>query len=324
MCNTNTTFLHHYGGEEKNSFVKIVNAEINMEDDVNEVQIFNQSSYYDYENFLKLAQKCKNKFSIFSSNIQSVSAKFDFLKIFIERLRNENFEFSVICLQETWLSENDCANSFELDGYKLLSQGKVSSSKGGLFTYVNNKYDSVIKSKLNSYQSWEGLLVKINKGNHLSKPVIVGNIYRPPRETVDKYKEFITEFSPILKSFEKSNNEIALAGDYNVNSLKVNQKDIVGEYFDNMTCHSFYPHITYPTRFSRNNCSLIDNIWCKLSDISLDSTSGILIDKFSDHQPYFTIFNGIGTYERPPAFVTIHTQNEESIKKFEPEIVILL
>ena len=91
-----------------------------------------------------------------------------------------------------------------------------------------------------------------------------------------------------------------------------------------MTGHSFYPHITYPTRFSKNNASLIDQIWCRLSDISLDSTSGILVDKFSDHQPYFTILNSIDKFEQPPTFVNIRKQDDQSVKNFEAEIEILL
>ncbi len=38
-------------------------------------------------------------------------------------------------------------------------------------------------------------------------PIIIGNIYRPPNKLVDFYNEFISELSPVLKSFE--NNESA-------------------------------------------------------------------------------------------------------------------
>ena len=39
------------------------------------------------------------------SNIQSINAKFDQLRIILEGLERQNCEFSAICLQETWLSE---------------------------------------------------------------------------------------------------------------------------------------------------------------------------------------------------------------------------
>ncbi len=41
----------------------------------------------------------KNKFSIFSTNIQSIKAKFDELKIFFENIGTLGTEFSAICTQ---------------------------------------------------------------------------------------------------------------------------------------------------------------------------------------------------------------------------------
>ena len=39
------------------------------------------------------------------------------------------------------------------------------------------------------------------------------------------------------------------------------------------------------------NGSLIDNFFCKLSTASLEATTGILINQFSDHLPYFLFLN---------------------------------
>ncbi len=49
----------------------------------------------------------KNKLSIFSTNIQSINAKIDKLRIFMERLHKTNFAFSTLCVQESWLFEGD-------------------------------------------------------------------------------------------------------------------------------------------------------------------------------------------------------------------------
>ncbi len=43
-----------------------------------------------------------------------------------------------------------------------------------------------------------------------------------------------------------------------------------------ITENSFYPKITLPTRFSNKHGTLIDNIFCKLTDMT---TSVILIKK---------------------------------------------
>ena len=61
-----------------------------------------QSSYYDIDKVGEVAKTCLNDFSILTTNIESLNAKFDELLIHITELKNINFKYSVICLQETW------------------------------------------------------------------------------------------------------------------------------------------------------------------------------------------------------------------------------
>ena len=72
-----------------------------------ELQTTRRSSCYDLDNFDKLTCSTHKCFSILSTNIQSINAKFNELEAFVEDLGKHNFKFSVICLQETWLSDND-------------------------------------------------------------------------------------------------------------------------------------------------------------------------------------------------------------------------
>ncbi len=66
--------------------------------------------------------------------------------------------------------------------------------------------------------------------------------------------------------------------------------------------HNFYPKITLPTRLSNKHGTLIDNFICKLTETTLDTTSGILIKQFSDHQPFFTILNNINQRHHAPKY----------------------
>ena len=75
-------------------------------DENNELPIIRRSSYYDFDKFNSLAQTNDKQFSILSSNIQSINAKFSELEAFVNDLSSLNFVFSIICLQESWLSEN--------------------------------------------------------------------------------------------------------------------------------------------------------------------------------------------------------------------------
>ncbi len=77
--------------------------------------------------------------------------------------------------------------------------------------------------KLNKYDSWEGQVIKITKGG-LNKPLIIANIYRPSKDLNDKYRQFTNELMPILKSLERKNAEVIIAGDLNIDLLKINEK----------------------------------------------------------------------------------------------------
>ncbi len=80
----------------------------------------------------------------------------------------------------------------------------------------------------------------------------------------------------LLGSLESNNNEAILAGDINIDLLKLNNKQVFSEYFDMLTCKSFYRKITLPTRLSNNSATLIDNFLCKLTDSTTETTTGIL------------------------------------------------
>ena len=103
----------------------------------------------------------------------------------------------------------------------------------------------------------------------------------------------------------KTVTELIIAGDYNIDLLKVNEKDVIREFFDILTSHSLYPKITLPTRFSNQNETLINNFFCILSSSTLNSISGILLKKFSDHQPYFICLNPILHREPPPKYIKV-------------------
>ncbi len=90
---------------DNNSFVKIIDEDVNYDEDMNQIQVIHHSSYYDIENLKSSLKNCKNKFSIFSTNIQSINVKFNEPQIFVKRLKQANYMFSAICIQESCLSE---------------------------------------------------------------------------------------------------------------------------------------------------------------------------------------------------------------------------
>ena len=88
--------------------------------------------------------------------------------------------FNVICLQECSISDQTYSLNIQLPGYDCITQIKSSSDRGGLRIYVDNKFQYGVCLNLNMYEHWEGQII-YPKGGGLPKPIIIGNIYRPPR-----------------------------------------------------------------------------------------------------------------------------------------------
>ena len=106
------------GGIEK----KILNIlDINSNNNENnELPPIRQSSYYDFENVYSVAKNNNKHFSILSSNIQSINAKFSELEAFVNDLSSLHFKFSIICLQDSWLSDTDDLSLIQLSGYDYI------------------------------------------------------------------------------------------------------------------------------------------------------------------------------------------------------------
>ena len=116
--------------------------------------------------------------------------------------------------------------------------------------------------------------------NMLSRKIILGNVNRRHRETSTDHKTFIDEFSPILAQLEQSHSEVIIAGDFNINLLDIKTKDKV------------------------------------LALLLL----GILVDRFSDHQPYFMSLNLRTVNIIPHKYITINKQRPIAIQNFKEEL----
>ena len=76
-----------------------------------------------------------------------------------------------------------------------------------------------------------------------------------------------------------------------------------------------------PTRISRRSATLIDNFLGRNSEKLTRAASGILIDTFSDHQPYFISIEGNHSYNKQPKYIKVSNQSPENIEKFKNELI---
>ena len=135
---------------------------------------------------------------------------------------------------------------------------------------------------------FESLFIELPTSKQ-NKHIILGNIYKPPKENNNNsnIESFISELSPKLHNLARSKANIMIAGDFNINLLQLKSRPAFSNFFDVMLTNSFWPTITFPTRFSENTCTLIDNLYYKSNSNNALISSGILVTDISDHLPCF-------------------------------------
>ena len=81
-------------------------------DDTGEPLLFQNSPYYENSEFIDLLSEKYDIFSVYSLNCQSINAKFELLKSYIEIYNSNEHKISAICLQETWLAADSDTSLF--------------------------------------------------------------------------------------------------------------------------------------------------------------------------------------------------------------------
>ena len=113
--------LERYGGTEVNSLTHVIGNDIEIDIlNTNQIPSVKNYPYMNNEEFISFCGKHQNNFSILSLNIQSLRAKFNEFEVLVETLRNNGCKLSIICLQETWLTENSSLSGLQIEGYEFI------------------------------------------------------------------------------------------------------------------------------------------------------------------------------------------------------------
>ena len=296
---------------------------LNLDDDCDEEmpRLFTQSPYISNEEALEIMSQQKNKFSLLSLNIQSLLSKHDQLQSYMYYF---NHSYSVICLQETWLSSLHDVSILKIDGYQFIHKPKSVSQHGGVGFYINDALDFTILSTVVNDDLCDSLFVEFIiklPCTYQTYKIILGNIYRPPRQSVENYSAFITSLEQTLESFENINNVI-LVGDFNIDLLKIRQNEHANSFFETLLSNGYIPTITQPTRITDYSKTLIDNCFIKCFDNSPVTNSAILLQNISDHQPYLTCFDYSIQTKPAPKFIKTQTKSPKAIENLKNELKI--
>ena len=319
MANSNS-FIHNTGLTEENSLVHLLDAISPQEE--NEADIIEHSKYYDDKDFNNALQSYNSKISMLSLNCQSISAKFDKLKLFLDDVNNQN-PISIICIQETWGHEGIQMNYFSLPNYRLINANRRLTAHGGLIIYIHNDFEFKELNEefpiTHTSNSFESLFVEVWRKNYSNQKYVIGNIYRLPLYDSDNLTSFTNEYIEILNTLRNRSKFVYLCGDFNIDLLKMSSNNNYNMFFDNVISSGFAPKITLPTRICDTSSTLIDNVYT--NTIDKKHTSGILIRPISDHQMYFCMLNENYTKaNNAHRYIEVEVCNEYSIDQFRNEI----
>ena len=130
-------------------------------------------------------------------------------------------EIRVVCLQETWTSENEDICLCKLPIYKLFHKGKKCCNHGGLFMYVHERFDAQPLDPAFVCTKWEGHCVNISQTEPYIKQHVIGNIYKPPYEGLEDFNLFLTEFHDSVNTLFGYGHSSYICCDFNINLLKI-------------------------------------------------------------------------------------------------------
>ena len=134
--------------------------DINFDNETeNEPWLFQNSPYYHTHEFCRLLDSKRDAFIILSLNCQSLHAKFEYLRTYLESYNN--YKIGAVCLQETWLAADSDLSLLQLDGYNLISVGKSCSAHGGVAIYLHENFNFKIIDHGMSSDIWDGQIIEI-------------------------------------------------------------------------------------------------------------------------------------------------------------------
>ena len=80
------------------------------------------------------------------------------------------------------------------------------------------------------------------------------------------------DFSPVVQTLSNISKNVVLAGDFNIDLLKLNSNSKYQEFYYTLSEFDFLPIITSPTRISKRHATFIDHMYCKSPNPLIIST----------------------------------------------------
>ena len=253
---------------------------VNLYEDINEK---NSCDYQSVDDFQNLIKNSKEVFSSLSLNIRSLKKNFYNFRNFIRDISTDQFQFSVIGLQEIWSKSNIKLNNY----HPLISNERTERRGGGVGFYIKSdlKFQKIDNLSLFDEGVFESICLKIFCGKDRYR--LVANFYRPPNSSIKDFNNKMNDFFQMLELEQHFKNavEVILLGDFNCNLINHETHKDTNDFLNLFLSNSFLPLITLPSRVTDTSSTLIDNIWTNAKHDKF--SSGLLLEHLSDHLPIF-------------------------------------
>jgi hypothetical protein len=270
-----------------NSSTCLTNILSNNEDSQLEQQLLMPSRYHDTEEFANVAKHCTNGYiSLLNTNSRSLIKNKDQYDTLLKYVHDtSNFQFDILCFEETWLSP-ELENLVKFDSYnQIFSHKQPNKEGGGLAIFIKDhiefhtRDDIVIPNHLKNL--FDGLFIDISV--HQEKYTI-GVMYRSPsHDTIAEVTSFLEQ---VIDNLQSDNRKIVLLGDLNINLLNADNHHLTRKYLDVMITNNLIPRITLPTRVSPSSATLIDHLF---TNINQTNFTGTLLTDITDHYSNFLL-----------------------------------
>ena len=201
---------------------------------------FKDSQYFTSEESTRnLNNFGKRSFSVLHLNIRSLQKNLDSLFNLLMTLK---FEFKVICITETWCSDNSMNhNLFKLPQYKSIHQVRRTGKGGGIAVFLHESLTFNVRHDLSvNNADIEALCVEII--NKKSNNIVINTQYRQTSGNFNKFEAYLNTFLAKSKTTDKT---CFLVGDLNLNLIDYQSNAKVRDFVNLLFQHSFDCKQTY-------------------------------------------------------------------------------
>ena len=285
-------------GDTHLSFYNNLDTEINIDQNENfldrdfSLPLNIDCSFHDENSLAKKLSGCSNPL-IMSMNVQSLSSKFENLKLKLDILYEKGINIDILALQEISRIENPAA--MKLPRFQaLLFKSRDFAKGGGTGLYIREGLSckEVKEYSIFIERVFESICYEVDFGSN--GKILFLSLYRPPGNhptlsNSELYDIFFEKINFLMNSISDSRKTCYILTDSNIDLLKVESVDHSFNFHDSLRSNGFLNLITKATRITTHSSTLIDQIIT--NDKSDKFTSGVLLSDISDHFITFSCLN---------------------------------